>query len=170
MSDQLHVVVMGVSGSGKTTIAELLAERLKWPFADADVFHPQSNIDKMESGTPLTDEDRWPWLRAMRDWLSEQAAAGHNAIVTCSALRRVYRDVLREADGRVLFVHLAGEPELVQERVLHRTGHFMPPDLLPSQYRTLEQLADDEDGIVISVDATPEQITDKVIDQLGLHP
>jgi len=167
--DVTHLVVMGVSGSGKTTIAELLAERLDRPFAEADDFHPQANVDKMAAGEPLTDDDRWPWLETMRDWLSSQAARGLPSIVTCSALRRVYRDVLRGADGTVLFVHLAGQPALVRQRVERRQGHFMPPALLESQYETLEPLEPDENGIVVGVADTPEQVVESIIEQLGLR-
>ncbi|WP_265521757.1 gluconokinase [Oerskovia flava] len=155
---------MGVAGSGKTTVAALLAERTGRPYAEADEFHPQANIDKMSAGTPLTDQDRWPWLEQMRDWLTEQADAGTSAVVTCSALRRSYRDLLREAHGRVRFVHLAGTVEMIAERMQRRTGHFMPPSLLPSQLATLEPLDDDEDGLTIDVRLTPEEIVRQVLD------
>nr|WP_205740418.1 gluconokinase [Haloactinopolyspora alba] len=168
MNDPAHLVVMGVSGSGKSTVAELLAARLRRPFAEADEFHPPENIDKMAAGEPLTDDDRWPWLRTMRDWLTAQSALHQPAIVTCSALRRVYRDVLREARGTVLFVHLSGDPALVGERIGDRSGHFMPASLLPSQYQTLEPLGTDERGVTVSVEGTPEEITTEVIDGLGL--
>ncbi len=169
MNDHAHLVVMGVSGSGKSTIAEKLADRLERPFAEADQFHPQANIDKMTAGHELTDNDRWPWLRAMRDWLSEQTMAGQPAIVTCSALRRVYRDLLREADGTVLFVHLSGDPEVVGTRIGGRRGHFMPAELLPSQYATLEPLEPDEPGVTVSLEPEPEQIAAGVLDRLRLH-
>lgn len=169
MNDHAHLVVMGVSGSGKSTIAEKLADRLERPFAEADEFHPQANIDKMTAGRELSDDDRWPWLRAMRDWLSERTAADEPAIVTCSALRRVYRDVLREADGTVLFVHLSGDPEVVEHRIGGRRGHFMPAALLPSQYATLEPLDPDEAGVTVSVESDPEQIAVDVLDRLSLH-
>lgn len=166
VSDLTHLVVMGVSGSGKTTVAELLADRLGRPFAEADEFHPQANIDKMSTGEALTDDDRWPWLRSIRDWLSGQTALGRASIVTCSALRRVYRDVLREADGTVRFIHLSGEPELLKERLDDRSGHFMPAALLRSQYDTLEELDADENGIVVSVADSPETITEVIIKRL----
>ncbi|MFH5821057.1 gluconokinase [Georgenia sp. AZ-5] len=167
-SSAKHLVVMGVAGSGKTTVAELLAERLGWLRAEADQFHPQANIDKMSAGTPLTDEDRWPWLRAIRAWLDEQDAAGSNAVVTCSALRRAYRDILAGPDGDVTFVHLNGSPELIAERMAARKGHFMPTSLLPSQFSTLEPLADGENGIALDISGTPEQIVDEILSRLGL--
>ncbi|GAA1714754.1 gluconokinase [Isoptericola hypogeus] len=158
-----HLVVMGVAGSGKTTIAGLLAERLGLDLAEADEFHPAENIEKMSSGTPLTDADREPWLAAIRDWLDREADAGRAAVVTCSALKRAYRDELRRARGSVRFVHLAGSPELLAERMTHRTGHFMPPELLPSQLATLEPLGRDEDGITVDIAASPEEITRSVV-------
>jgi len=162
-----HVVVMGVTGVGKSTVAAKLAERLNRMYAEADVFHPRASIEKMAAGIPLSDSDRWPWLRRLRDWLSRQGAAGRDTVLSCSALRRAYRDLLREATGRVRFIHLAGDPRLVAERVARRSGHFMPPRLLASQYRILEPLADDEDGITVSIEATPEEITHQIIDWLG---
>ncbi|MCL3859684.1 gluconokinase [Actinotalea sp. K2] len=164
-----HLVVMGVAGSGKTTLATLLAERLGWRYAEADEFHPQANIDKMTAGTPLDDEDRWPWLRAICDWLSEQTREGTSSIVTCSALKTVYRDVLREADGEVLFVHLTAAPEVIGGRMQQRAGHFMPPTLLPSQLQTLQPLEAHERGVTITVDVPPEEVADRTIAALGLH-
>jgi len=163
-----HLVVMGVSGSGKSTIAELLRERLGWEFAEADEFHPEANIRKMTQGTPLTDEDRWPWLRAMQAWMTEHAAAGESTIVTCSALKRTYRDLLREADGVVLFIHLDGDPDVIGERMEHRTGHFMPKSLLPDQLNALEPLAPDEGGIRVSIEQTPADIANETVERLGL--
>ncbi|MEU6645448.1 gluconokinase [Saccharomonospora sp. NPDC046836] len=161
------LVVMGVSGAGKTTVAQLLAERLGWRMAEADEFHPQANIDKMSAGVPLTDADRAPWLRTIRDWISERAAAGENTVVTCSALKRSYRDILREASARVRFVFLSGSAEVVGTRLADRTGHFMPPSLLDSQFGDLEPLASDEDGITVDVAGTPGRIADSVIADLG---
>ncbi|WTM18047.1 gluconokinase [Isoptericola halotolerans] len=154
---------MGVAGSGKTTVARLLAERIGVEYAEADQFHSEANIAKMGAGTPLTDEDRAPWLAAIRDWLSAEADAGRPAVVTCSALKRTYRDVLRAARGQVWFLHLDGAPELLAERMTGRSGHFMPTSLLPSQLATLEPLADDEDGLTVDVAAPPEQIVDDVV-------
>ena len=161
------VVVMGVAGSGKTTIAMLLADRLGWMVAEADDFHPPANVTKMASGVPLTDEDRQPWLVSIRDWID---AAPGSVLVTCSALRRVYRDVLRQAHAQVRFLHLDGRPEVIGSRIGSRTGHFMPPTLLQSQLATLEPLQPDEDGIVVSVEGTPAEIGERAITALGLEP
>nr|WP_245852594.1 gluconokinase [Isoptericola jiangsuensis] len=154
---------MGVAGSGKTTIAGLLSDRLGLTLAEADEFHPAANIAKMSAGTPLTDADRAPWLAAIRDWLSTQADSGHAAVVTCSALKRDYRDVLRAAHGTVRFVHLDGSAALLADRIQERSGHFMPPALLPSQLADLEPLADDEDGLVVDVAAAPDEIVATVL-------
>lgn len=166
--EPVHLVIMGVSGSGKTTLAQILAERLGWPYAEADEFHPQANIDKMSAGVALTDEDRWPWLAAMRNWLSEEARSGRSTIVTCSALRLAYRDVLREAEGRVRFVHLTADPDVIGPRLGRRAGHFMPPSLLPSQFATLEPLVEGEDGVVVVVDVPPEAVADRALAALGM--
>ncbi len=163
-----HVVVMGISGSGKTTIATRLAEQLGWRFAEADDFHPTANITKMSSGTPLTDEDRWPWLGSLRDWMTAQAHAGRSTVVTCSALRRSYRDILVQAEGSVRFVHLLGDTGLILERMKTRSGHFMPESLLPSQVSTLEPLQPDEQGTRIENTGTPDAVTATVIDRLDL--
>lgn len=146
------VVVMGVSGSGKTTVGTGLAEVLGVPYADADDFHPPENVAKMTSGVPLTDEDRRPWLDAIADWLEERD--GHGGVVTCSALKRRYRDRLREAAPGLFFVHLNGSAELISSRMSTRKGHFMPPQLLKSQIDTLEPLEEDEAGAVVPIDGT----------------
>ncbi len=161
-----HLVVMGVSGSGKTTVATRLADRLGRPFAEADDMHPPANVAKMSAGTPLTDADRRPWLATVRDWLTGQADQGRSAVVTCSALRRVYRDVLHEAAGGVTFVHLDGDPELLAERMAARKGHFMPPSLLRSQLDTLEPLEPDEDGVRVAIDGTPDEIVAEALRRL----
>lgn len=163
-----HIVVMGVAGSGKSSVAVELQRRLGWPLAEGDDFHPEANIEKMSSGIPLTDEDRWPWLDLIADWTAEQDAASNSTIVTCSALRRVYRDRLRAAPGRTIFVHLVGTEELLAERMNARAGHFMPPALLPSQLATLEDLEPDEDGIVLDIAADIVTLADQAIAQLGL--
>lgn len=154
------VVVMGVSGSGKTTVGRALAARLGVPYAEADDFHPAANIDKMSAGVALTDEDRRPWLRAIAAWIGEQAAGG---VVTCSALRRSYRDLLRSAAARVWFLHLDGERALIAARIAARTGHFMPPALLDSQFADLEPLDPDEPGLAVDVAEPPEEIVETAV-------
>jgi gluconokinase len=159
------IVVMGVSGSGKTTVARLLAKRLGWQMAEGDEFHSTANVTKMAAATPLTDADRMPWLASIRDWVS---AADADVVVTCSALRRVYRDLLRQADARVRFLHLEGSRDVIGTRITSRTGHFMPPALLASQMTTLEPLGPDEDGVVVEVSGTPDQIVTRALEALHL--
>ena len=158
-----HLVLMGVAGCGKTTAADNLHRALGWPVAEADEFHPAANIAKMSRGVPLTDEDRWPWLESMRDWMSARAAEGVKTIVTCSALKRSYRDLLSRADGRVFFIHLIAQPDELRERMSQRAGHFMPSALLPSQFADLEPLADGEDGVTVASRATPEETFDAIL-------
>lgn len=143
------IVVMGVSGSGKSTVGAALAQRLRVPFADADDFHPDANIEKMAAGIPLNDEDRWPWLAAIGQWLADHPGG---AVMSCSALRRSYRDRLRELCPQLRLLHLEGNHELIRRRQASRPGHFMPPTLLQSQFDTLEALGDDENGVAIDVD------------------
>lgn len=159
---------MGVSGSGKTTIATLLHTRLGWPWAEGDEFHPTANLTKMTAGIALDDADRLPWLEATRDWLTQQARAGRSAVVTCSALKLSYRDVLRGAEGRVRFVHLAADPGLIGSRLVSRAGHFMPASLLRSQVATLERLTPAEDGVVVAADGLPEEVVERTLAALGL--
>jgi gluconokinase len=166
-SPKTAIVVMGVAGCGKSTVAEGLAERLGWPMVEGDDLHSAENKAKMSAGTPLTDADRMPWLRAIRDWIDQ--APGH-VIVTCSALRRSYRDLLRTANGRVRFVHLTGTRAVLGSRIGARTGHFMPPSMLISQLETLEPLDPDEDGVVVDIDASAEEIVDRALTRLGLAP
>jgi gluconokinase len=144
-------VVMGVTGSGKSTVGEALARELGVPYADADSFHSAANVAKMAAGHPLDDDDRRPWLGAIGEWLAGHEDTG--AVVTCSALRRRYRDVLREKAPAVEFVHLDGEKETVRRRVAERTGHFMPESLVDSQFAALEPLGDDERGVVLDLAA-----------------
>lgn len=167
---RLCVVVMGPSGVGKTTIAELLAERLGWTFAEADTFHPKANIDKMSAGIALDDGDRAPWLALIREWVGEQARAGRDTVITCSALKRRYRDVLRQADARVRFLQLVASPALVEARMAKRTGHYMPVSLLASQFSALEELDRDEDGVKVEVGAAPEAVLVHSLAALGLTP
>lgn len=161
-----HFIVMGVAGSGKTSVATLLAERLGVTFAEGDAFHPPANVAKMSAGTPLTDEDRWPWLESIRDWLTARTREGVPTVVPCSALRRAYRDILRGAEGRVRFVHLTGTPELLTERIGRRSDHFMRPAMLTSQLATLEPLGADEDGLAVDVEPSPGEIVDEIVAQL----
>src|SRR4051812_25991793 len=134
------IVVMGVSGAGKSTVAAELVARLGWDFAEGDEFHPPENVAKMRAGTPLEDADRWPWLRRLAAWIGEHEAKGRNAVVTCSALKREYRDLLREGNESIWFAHVRADPELIRDRVEHRSGHYMPPSLLGSQLSLLEPL------------------------------
>lgn len=158
----VHLVLMGISGSGKTTLAEALAARLDRPYAEADEFHPAQNIEKMRSGTPLTDEDRWPWLRSIRAWMDAPEHAG-GTIVTCSALKRVYRDLLRQARGRVVFLHVTSEVAIITERMQHRAGHFMPAALVPSQLATLEVLDPGEDGVELPNSGSVDELVERAL-------
>ncbi len=155
------VVVMGVSGSGKTTVGAALAQRLRVPFADADDFHPRVNIDKMSAGIPLTDTDRGPWLATIARWLTDHAATG--GVTSCSALKQAYRDVLAAAAPHVYFVHLHGDPDVVAARVAGRPGHFMPAALVESQFATLEPLGPDEHGAVLEVDQPVDDLVSQSI-------
>lgn len=160
---------MGVSGSGKSTIAEGVATGTGWTFAEADGFHPRSNIDKMTSGTPLTDEDRAPWLRDLSAWMGEHAARDEDTVIACSALKRAYRDVLRggvpthERGHRVVFAHVAGPAEVIAERMQFRSGHFMPTSLLQSQTDDLEPLEPDEDGFVLDLRRPAEELIEEAV-------
>jgi gluconokinase len=161
------LIVMGVSGSGKTTVAEILAEKLGWPFRDGDDFHPPANVAKMHAGTPLTDEDRWPWLAAIAAWIAEARGRGGHVIVTCSALKRVYRDALRDGHADVRFVYLEGTKELIASRLAKRKNHFMPPALLDSQFATLEPPAADEAPLTVSIGPTPDEIAAAALEKLA---
>ncbi|HHU09123.1 MAG TPA: gluconokinase [Intrasporangiaceae bacterium] len=159
-----HIVVMGVSGSGKTTIAHGVADRLGWEFAEADDFHPQRNIDKMSAGIPLDDDDRGPWLEDVAAWMAARAADGRSTVVACSALKRSYRDILRDGPPRVGFVHLDGPIAAIGERLSGRTGHFMPASLLQSQVDALEPLDAGEHGIQLDLRQTPDQLIAAAVD------
>jgi gluconokinase len=157
------IVAMGVSGSGKSTVGAALAQRLRVPFADADDFHPPANIAKMTAGHPLDDTDRRPWLEAIGEWLTEHTDGG--GVMSCSALKRAYRDQLREHAPGVEFLHLAGSREVIARRQASRPGHFMPASLLDSQFATLEPLAPDERGQVVDVDQSIDAVVQAYVDQ-----
>ena len=169
-SPSLQLVIMGVSGSGKSTVAALIASRTGCALAEGDDFHPPASIARMAAGQPLDDTVRAPWLAAIASWLSQRAARGECAVVSCSALRRAYRDVLRGAGQGVRMVHLAGPRELVAQRLAGRHGHFMPPELLASQYATLEPLAPDEPGITLDLTLPATQLTDAVLSAFCPRP
>jgi len=158
------LVIMGVSGCGKTTIAELLAARLNWAYAEGDSMHPKANVEKMASGHALTDQDRAPWLAKVAEWIETQTAAGEPGVVTCSALKRAYRDVLRGEN--VVFVYLKGSPDLIARRLAARHGHFMPPALLDSQFATLEEPTADERAVTIDISGEPPETERAVLDAL----
>ncbi|MFE0748940.1 gluconokinase [Gordonia sp. NPDC058843] len=158
------MVVMGVSGSGKSTVGAALAQRLRVPFADADDFHSAANIAKMSAGQPLDDDDRRPWLESIGTWLAEH---DHGGVMSCSALKREYRDRLRDQAPTAVFAHLAGSVEVIARRQASRPGHFMPPALLTSQFETLEPLGADERGFAIDVDQSVDEIVDAAVDALA---
>jgi gluconokinase len=159
-------VLMGVSGSGKTTIARGVAQREGWRLVEGDSFHPPANVAKMHAGTPLTDEDRWPWLRAIAREIDAMRERGEQAVVACSALKRAYRDILIGARKDVVLVYLQGSQALIAERIAARKDHFMPPALLDSQFATLEEPGEDEHPIVVSIGSPPGAIVDEVVRQL----
>lgn len=159
----LVVVMMGVSGSGKTTIAQGVAKHLGWDVLEGDSYHPPANVEKMSHGIPLDDADRMPWLRAIADAIDAELAAGRSSVVACSALKRSYRDIIIGPRDNVVLVYLKGSQTLLYERIKHRTGHFMPASLLDSQFATLEEPTADERPITVSVDGTPDEIVDTVL-------
>lgn len=163
------ILVMGVTSSGKSTIGEKLAETLNWTFRDADSFHPAENVAKMSSGQPLNDDDRKPWLAAIADFIDASIRDNQPAIVTCSALKRVYRDVIIGGRSHVRLVHLVGDKELIGERMAARRNHFMPTSLLDSQFATLEPPQADENPLDIAIAAEPEVIVHSIITQLALQ-
>lgn len=159
---------MGVSGSGKSTVADRLAARLGWRFEDGDSYHPARNVAKMSAGQPLTDEDRWPWLQAIADEIDRLSAAGERAVIACSALKRAYREVLVHGRDDVRIVFLDGTQDLIAARLAARKGHFMPPGLLASQFRALERPEADERPVIVSIDAPVERIVDDIVTSLDL--
>ena len=159
-----HYIIMGICGCGKTTVAEALQQQLHGPFAEGDVFHTQANRDKMGAGIPLNDDVRRPWLEHLRDWMSEQAQHGARyTIVTCSALKHSYRDILRQAQGEVHFVHLSPPIEANRERMESRQGHYMKASMIQSQLDTLQPLAADEQGVVITSAGAPDEVMVEVM-------
>ncbi|GAA5109011.1 gluconokinase [Alloalcanivorax gelatiniphagus] len=163
-----HLVFMGVSGSGKSTVALAVRERLGWEFAEGDDFHPPDNVAKMREGIPLTDADRWGWLGSLADWTAERDARDEPTIITCSALRRSYRDVLRRGGEGTFFVHCTGDKHLILDRMNARE-HFMPPSLLESQLDTLEPLQPDEHGMDVDPTVPVERLAAIVLARLGLE-
>ena len=162
----LVAVVMGVSGIGKSTIAGRLAAELGWEYQEGDALHPPENVEKMKGGTPLTDADRLPWLRRIAERIDDWRARGRSGVVTCSALKRSYRDVIVGACPDVVVVYLEESPELIKQRLAQRRGHFMPPALLDSQFTVLEEPAADEKAIVADIAGTPEEIVNEIVAQL----
>ena len=161
------VIVFGVSGAGKTTIGKLLAKRLGWRFLEADDFHPRGNIEKMRDGLPLTDGDRWPWLKLLREQIERSLAANENAVLACSALKRMYRERLRVSDN-VKFVLLRGTYALVEKQLRSRRGHFMNLDLLQSQFADLEGPESDEHAVTIELGRTPDELVEEIKTKLRL--
>ena len=161
------LVVMGVSGSGKTTVGRGIAERLGWEFAEGDEFHPPANVAKMAAGEPLSDEDRWPWLRTLAGWIGNREAAGDDAVLTCSALKRAYRDLLREGHPSVQFVHVSVDAATLRRRLEQRQDHYMPASLLLSQLMTLEPLEPGEPGLVLSGEGPAEDVIARLADFVG---
>ncbi|WP_431220110.1 gluconokinase [Leifsonia xyli] len=166
--DPVVLVLMGVSGSGKTTIAELLAQRMGWTFQEGDALHPRANILKMSSGHPLNDEDRAPWLNKVADWAGAQLDRGRNGIITCSCLKRAYRDLVNRRGDGIIFVYLAGSQSVIAERLQARKGHFMPPALLTSQFADLEEPTFDEPAIRINIGQPSKLIAAQIVEQLKL--
>jgi gluconokinase len=159
------VIVMGVSGSGKTTVGRSLAEALGWPFSDGDDLHPPANLEKMAAGLPLTDADRLPWLEELRRRIERHRAAGESAVIACSALKASYREILAEDREEVRFVHLTGSPELIRRRLEQRQGHFMKAVMLDSQLAALEPPTD---AVAVDVAGSPEEIVAEIRGRLGV--
>jgi carbohydrate kinase (thermoresistant glucokinase family) len=163
------LVVMGVSGSGKTTVATALSERLGWPYEEGDSLHPKANVEKMASGHPLNDDDRWPWLEKVTEWAEGLLADGRSGVITCSALKRSYRDLINRSGNGIRFVYLQGEKSLIAERLAARRGHYMPASLLDSQFADLEEPAVDEPAIRVHIGPAPNEIVDTIMKRLKLE-
>jgi gluconokinase len=168
MKQPVVLVVMGVSGSGKTTVATAVAQRLGWEFAEGDALHSELNIEKMKAGRPLTDADRQEWLAGISEWVDQRLERGENGVITCSALKRAYRDVINRRGSGVVFVFLAGGKETTRARVAARQGHFMPASLIDSQFDDLEEPGSDEPVIRIDAGPAPSVIAERVLRELGL--
>ena len=164
------LVLMGVSGCGKTTVAEIIAQRLRWPFEEGDALHPPANVAKMHAGHPLDDADRAPWLARVADWVDARLDAGESGVITCSALKRKYRELIARRGRDIEFVYLHGSRELIASRLAGRQGHFMPSSLLDTQFATLEEPGPDEPAIRVGIGDAPEVIAAEIIDALGLAP
>ena len=162
------VIVMGVSGSGKSTVGAMLASRLHWKFEDGDWFHPPANVEKMHKGIALTDDDRWPWLRAIADWIDQARRRGGHGVIACSALKRRYRDVLIGDRRDVRLIYLEGDEPLIARRIATRHEHFMPQSLLHSQFEALEVPGPDENPVTVSIEPAPREIVDGIVSSLGL--
>jgi gluconokinase len=162
------VILMGVSGSGKSTVGALLASRLRWEFEDADWLHPASNVDKMHAGIPLTDEDRQPWLAAIAAWIDKTRRSGGHGVIACSALKRSYRDLLMGDRPDVSLVYLKGDESLIARRIATRHEHFMPRSLLHSQFEALEEPGPDENPVIVSIEPEPREIVARILSALNL--
>jgi carbohydrate kinase (thermoresistant glucokinase family) len=168
MSDATRaIVLMGVSGVGKTTVAEALAKRLGWVFSDGDAFHPPGNVAKMRSGTPLTDDDRWPWFRTIAAEIDRHRTAREGFVIACSALKRAYRAILMDGRPDVRLVYLKGDHDLIMSRLQQRKGHYFPASLLDSQFATLEEPLPDERAVIVAIDMPVDAIVDEILRGLG---
>jgi gluconokinase len=159
---------MGVSGCGKSTVAAILAGRLGWPFEEGDALHPEANIEKMAAGHPLTDADRWPWLAKVADWIDERVDAGENGLITCSALKRSYRDLINRRGSGLIFIFLSGSKETIAARLAARHGHYMRASLLDSQFADLEEPAADEPAIRVDIGPPAAEIAELIMEDFGL--
>jgi carbohydrate kinase (thermoresistant glucokinase family) len=164
------LLIMGVSGSGKSTIAEIVSKRLGWTFQEGDDLHPQANIAKMKAGIALTDADRLPWLERVAAWIDRQRARGEPGVVTCSALKRSYRQIVIGDRPEVQLVYLRGSRELIAARVAERRGHFMPPSLLDSQFETLEEPGPDEDPLTVDIGGSADEVADEIVRRVASSP